>query len=354
MFAPIAPLDPLWFRRAAEHQARLTMPAGALGRLLPLGQQLCAVQQTLQPRGEPAAVVVMAADHGIAAEGVSAYPQEVTGQMVANFLRGGAAINVLARRQGADVLIVDMGVKEATYCQTASAAVPFVSHLAVARGTANFLHQSAMTRDQAEQALGAGQRVVADYLAPRGVRVLALGEMGIGNTTSASALTVALTEQPAEVVTGRGTGLDDTAWQHKVNVVAQAVRRHFGSRTGRVDPLEALTAVGGFEIAGLAGAALEAAARRMVVVLDGFISSVAGLIAVRLDPEARAYLVAAHRSVEAGHRAVLEALELTPLLDLGLRLGEGSGAALALNLLQCAADVMRDMATFDDAGVQNR
>jgi nicotinate-nucleotide--dimethylbenzimidazole phosphoribosyltransferase len=352
MQTPIAPLDPLWLRRAAEHQARLTMPTGALGRLLPLAQQLCAVQQTLQPSTQPALVLLMAADHGIAAESVSAYPQEVTGQMVANFLRGGAAINVLARRQGAEVLIVDVGVKDPVPC--AATKVPFIADLAVARGTANFLHGPAMTTAQCEQALAAGRRVVRENLVPRGVRVLALGEMGIGNTTSASALTAALTGEAAESVTGRGTGLDDTAWRHKVEIVATAVRSHFGDHAGRVAVREALAAVGGFEIAALAGAALEAAAQRMVIVLDGFISSVAGLIAARIDPAIKPYLVAAHRSVEAGHRAVLEALELSPLFDLGLRLGEGSGAALALNLLHCAADLMRDMATFDQAGVAER
>lgn len=351
---PITPLDPAWFQRAAEYQARLTMPAGALGRLLDLGRQLCAIQETLKPRAEPATVLIMAGDHGIAAAGVSAYPQEVTGQMVANFLRGGAAINVLARRQGAGVLVVDMGVKDPSAYQIAAPGASFIGDLAVAWGTANFLHGPAMSPAQTAQAIAAGRRVVAEQLVPQGVRVLALGEMGIGNTTSASALTAALTGRPAATVTGLGTGLDKAAWRHKVGVIEQALARHFGGKPGTADAIEALAAVGGFEIAGLVGAALEAAARRMVVVLDGFISSVAGLVAARIDPSARAYFVASHRSVEAGHRVVLESLELTPLLDLGLRLGEGSGAALALNLLQCAADVMRDMATFESAGVANR
>lgn len=328
----IAPLDPSWFLRAAAHQARLTMPTGALGRLLDLGQQLCAVQETLQPVAKPAAVLVLAADHGVAAEGVSAYPQEVTGQMLANFQAGGAAINVLARRARARVVAVDMGVQP--------------------RGTANFLHGPAMTREQAVQAIARGRQVVAEQLGD--VRVLALGEMGIGNTTSASALTAALTGLPAAEVTGRGTGVDDAGWRRKIDVVEQALRLHFPRGIGDADPIAVLSAVGGFEIAGLVGAALEAASRRMLVVLDGFISSVAGLLAVRLEPNVRGYLVAAHRSVEAGHRAVLQALELNPLLDLGLRLGEGSGAALALPLIASAADIMRDMATFDSAGVRDR
>jgi nicotinate-nucleotide--dimethylbenzimidazole phosphoribosyltransferase len=342
----ICPLDPAWLTRAAAHQATLTMPAGALGRLLDLGRQLCAVQETLRPTAEPAAVVVLAADHGVADEGVSAYPQAVTGQMLANFHRGGAAINVLARRVGASVLVADFGVK--------SPPAGWKADTAIATGTANFLHGPAMTADQQAQSLEAGRRLVVEQLVPRGVRVIALGEMGIGNTTSASALTAALTGLPAAAVTGRGTGVDDARWRHKVEVVGGALARHFPGRGSPVPPREALAAVGGFEIAGLVGVALEAAARRLLVVLDGFISSVAGLLAARFEPAAREYFVAGHRSVEAGHRAVLEALELVPLLELGLRLGEGSGAALALPIVQAAADLMRDMATFADAGVSDR
>ena len=327
------------------------MPAGALGRLLELGRLLCAIQETLRPQGEPAAVVVMAADHGVAEEGVSAYPQEVTGQMVANFLHGGAAINVLARRQGARVLVVDMGIKDPSALAFALGQADWVTDAAIGQGTVNFVKGPAMSREQAEQAVAAGRRVVAERLALHGIRVVALGEMGIGNTTSASALTAALTGRPAKEVTGRGTGLDDAAWRHKVDVIDRGLTVHFSNAARPVDPLGALAAVGGFEIGGLVGAALEAAARRMVVVLDGFISSIAGLIAARLQPNARDYFVASHRSVEAGHRTVLEALDLNPLLDLGLRLGEGSGAALAFNMIQCAADIMRDMATFAGAGV---
>ena len=318
------------------------MPGGALGRLLDLGRQLCAVQETLHPIAAPAAVVVIAADHGVAVEGVSAYPQAVTGQMVQNFLTGSAAINVLARRQNARVLVVDMGV----------IAPPVASELIsrpIAPGTDNFLHGPAMSRAQAEQAIAKGRRLVAERLPD--AKVVALGEMGIGNTTSASALTAALTGQPAAAVTGRGTGVADAAYARKVQVVERALALH---RLPQTDTLGVLAAVGGFEIAGLVGAALEAASRRMLVVLDGFISSVAGLIACRIEPNLRGYCVAAHRSVERGHQVVLEALELQPLLDLGMRLGEGSGAALALNLIASAADVMREMATFDSAGVSNR
>jgi nicotinate-nucleotide--dimethylbenzimidazole phosphoribosyltransferase len=208
-----------------------------------------------------------------------------------------------------------------------------------------------MSHEQAWRSLDAGRRVIAERLAPLGARVVVLGEMGIGNTASASALAAALLGRPAADVTGRGTGVDDAALRHKIDVIDRALRLHFPDRTRPIGPLDALMAAGGFEIAGLAGAALEAASRRMLVLLDGFISSVAGLIAARLDPGARPYFVAAHRSVETGHRLVLEALDQTPLLDLGMRLGEGSGAALALNLVHAAADIMRDMATFESAGV---
>lgn len=327
------------------------MPAGALGRLLELGRQLCAVQQTLSPRGEPSAVVVMVADHGVAEEGVSAYPQEVTRQMAANFLRGTAAINVLARRHHARVLVANLGLRDAAGLGPHP---DWLEQYAIGSGTANFLRQPAMTAAQASQAVSAGRDIVARHLAD--VRVLALGEMGIGNSTSASALTAALTGLPAREVTGRGTGLDDAAWQHKLAVVERALELHgLTAPAGPpVAPLDALAAVGGFEIAALAGAALEAAARRMLVLLDGFISSTAGLIAARLEPNVQGYLVAAHQGAEPGHRHVLHALGLVPLLDLGLRLGEGSGAVLALNLVQSAADILRDMATFEEAGVSSK
>lgn len=325
------------------------MPAGALGRLLELGRQLCAVQETLSPRGEPSAVVVMVADHGVAEEGVSAYPQEVTRQMAANFLRGTAAVNVLARRQHARLLVANLGLRDAAGLGPHP---DWLEQYAIGPGTANFLRQPAMTAAQARQALSAGRDIVARHLAD--VRLLALGEMGIGNTTSASALAAALTGLPAREVTGRGTGLDDAAWQHKVAVVERALELRGLTGGKPVPPLDALAAVGGFEIAALAGAALEAASRRILVLLDGFISSTAGLIAARLEPNVRGYFVAAHQSAEPGHRHVLHALGLVPLLDLGLRLGEGSGAVLALNLVQSAADILRDMATFDEAGVSSK
>jgi nicotinate-nucleotide--dimethylbenzimidazole phosphoribosyltransferase len=350
---PTAPIDPVWLRRAADYQATLTMPPGALGRLLDLASQLCAIQETLKPCSEPAAVVIMAADHGIAAEGVSAYPQDVTGQMVRNFLSGGAAINVLARRSGARLLVVDLGVKNRAAFADALPHADFIEDLSVAAGTANFLHGPAMSEEQLQRALTAGRQVGAQ-VAAQGVRVVVLGEMGIGNTTSASALTAAVLALPAARVTGHGTGVSAEGLSHKIAVIDSALGRHFGMKREQVAPLAALAAVGGFEIAGLVGLALEAAMRRLVIVLDGFISSTAGLLAARLEPATRDYLVASHGGVEVGHRIVLDTLGLTPLFQLGFRLGEGSGGAMALTMLHSAADLMRDMATFRSAGVSEQ
>jgi nicotinate-nucleotide--dimethylbenzimidazole phosphoribosyltransferase len=344
--AAIEPPDPAWEVRADDRQGRLTMPAGSLGRLLELGRQLAAIQRTDRPFGDPALVAVFAADHGIAESGVSAYPAEVTGQMVANYLRGGAAVNVLARRAGAAVRVADFGVKH--WPKGLPRTDPLVS-VPVRRGTANFLHGPAMSRAEALQAVQAGLELADSWISTEGFRVVALGEMGIGNTTTAAALIAALTGRPAECVVGRGTGLDDPGLQRKIQMVEAAVRKHAPEPID--DPWDCLARLGGFEILGLAGLALGAAARRAVVVLDGLISSTAGLIAATLAPQIRDYLVAAHLGPEPGHAIVLDTLRLRPLLDLGLRLGEGTGATLALPLIASAADLLRDMATFDSAGI---
>jgi nicotinate-nucleotide--dimethylbenzimidazole phosphoribosyltransferase len=345
--AAVAPPDPCWSDRAAAHQERLTMPPGSLGRLLELGRQLAATQRTISPWGTPALVAVFAADHGVAAAGVSAYPADVTGQMVANYLRGGAAVNVLARRAGADVRVVDLGV--AARHDVLGPDAHLLEH-AIAPGTRNFLLEPAMTCAQAFAAVEVGLDLGQRWAGREGYRVIALGEMGIGNSTTAAALIAALCGQPAAAVVGRGTGIGDEAYRRKCAVVEEALRKH---RPGPGDdPLWAwLARLGGFEILGLAGLALGAAQHRATVVLDGLISSAAGLIAVRLCPDVRGSLVAAHLGPEPGHRVALEALGLTPLLDLGLRLGEGTGAALVLPLIAAAADILRDMATFESAGV---
>jgi nicotinate-nucleotide--dimethylbenzimidazole phosphoribosyltransferase len=309
-----------------------TKPRGSLGRLEELGCRLAAIRGFVL-RTLDAVIVVAAGDHGVAREGVSAYPQEVTAQMVANFAAGGAAVNILARQAGARLIVVDAGI-----------AVPFehesVRSVRLGAGTANLAEGPAMTAEQVRRGLEAGA-ALADEL--RDVDVVALGDMGIGNTTSASALTAALLEVDAARVCGRGTGLDDAGVARKVETVRRALEVNSGN-----DPL---TSLGGFEIVFLAGLALGCAANGTAVLLDGFITSVAALAAVRIDPAVLDVLIASHRSPEPGHALVLEALGLEPLLDLELRLGEGSGAALALPLLRASVAILEEMATFDDAGV---
>jgi nicotinate-nucleotide--dimethylbenzimidazole phosphoribosyltransferase len=322
---------------SAAEEARLaydakTKPRGSLGRLEELGCRIAEIRGFV-PRSLEAAIVVAAGDHGVARAGVSAYPQEVTTQMVANFAAGGAAINVLARQAGATLVLVDAGI-----------VTPFeherVHSVRVGAGTADLAEGPAMTDVETRAALDAGASL-AEELA--GYDVVGLGEMGIGNTTSASALTAALLHVDPALVCGRGAGLDDAGVARKVATVRRAL-----DVNARRDPL---TALGGFEIAFLAGLALGCAERRIVVLLDGFISGAAALAAARIDPAVTASMIAAHRSPEPGHALVLEALGLEPLLDLGLRLGEGSGAALALPLLRSAIAILAEMATFADAGV---
>lgn len=330
-------------RCVAQAQALLdakTKPRGSLGRLEELACWLAAVRRTTALATPRAAVVVMAGDHGVTAEGVSAYPSEVTAQMLANFAAGGAAINVLARRAGAEVVVVDVGSRATT-------PLPGVLDRRVARGTANLRREPAMSRAQAVAAVEVGLAVV-DELAARGIDGVALGDMGIGNTTAASCLTVAYTGTAPARATGRGCGLDPTAQAHKARVVAEACARHLADGA---DALTVLARLGGLEIAGLAGVVLGAAARGWPVVLDGFPTTAAAVAAARLAPNAALYCVAAHRSVEPGHEALLAALDARPLLDLALRLGEGTGAALALPLLAAAVAILREMATFEGAGV---
>jgi nicotinate-nucleotide--dimethylbenzimidazole phosphoribosyltransferase len=309
-----------------------TKPRGSLGRLEELGCRLAGIRGFV-PRTLDAVIVVAAADHGVAREGVSAYPQEVTAQMVANFAAGGAAVNVLARQAGARLVVVDAGI-----------AVPFehesVRSVRLGAGTANLAEGPAMTAEQVRRGLEAAA-ALADEL--RDVDVVALGDMGIGNTTSASALTAALLGVVASLVCGRGTGLDDAGVARKVETVRRALDVNRAN-----DPL---TALGGFEIVFLAGLALGCAANGTAVLLDGFITTAAALAATRIDPAVCDVLIASHRSPEPGHALVLDALGLEPLLDLELRLGEGSGAALALPLLRASVAILEEMATFDDAGV---
>jgi nicotinate-nucleotide--dimethylbenzimidazole phosphoribosyltransferase len=342
--ARIAPLDAAAMEAARARQDALTKPQGALGRLEALSIRIAGITGRPRPRLERPAVVVMAGDHGVAARGVSAFPAEVTPQMVLNFLRGGAAINVLARHTGARVVVVDMGVAAQLPPH------PELLERKVALGTRDFSVEPAMSRAEALRAVEAGIAVAGEVI-DAGADVLATGDMGIGNTTASSAIVAALAGRPAAEVTGRGTGVDDAGLARKVAVIDAALALH---RPDPADGLDVLAKVGGFEIAGLAGLIIGAAARRTPVVVDGFISGAAALAACALAPAAQPYLIAGHRSVERGHAAVFGKLDLDPLVDLGLRLGEGTGAALAISLCQAACKILDEMATFGEAGVSGR
>ncbi len=340
----IPPLDETAMQSAHARQDRLTKPRGSLGRLEELSIRLAGMKANPLPSVERKAVIVMAADHGVALEGVSAYPPEVTAQMVLNFLRGGAAINVLARQAGARVAVVDIGVA------TEFESMPGLIQRKVMPGTRNQAQGPAMRRAEAEQALQVGIDVLNEEAA-RGLDLVATGDMGIGNTTPSSAIAAALTGLPVARVVGRGTGIDDQTLQHKIRVIEQSLKVN---RPDANDAMDVLHKVGGLEIAGLAGVMIAAASQRIPVVVDGFISTAAAVIAVGLAPRVRDYLIAAHQSVEIGHRALLKHLNLVPLLDLNLRLGEGTGAALAFHLIEASVRILREMATFDEAGVSDK
>jgi nicotinate-nucleotide--dimethylbenzimidazole phosphoribosyltransferase len=337
----VQPLDVGAVEAARARHGTLTKPAGSLGRLEEIGIQLAGITGTVRPKITHKAIIIAAADHGVAAEGVSAFPSEVTGQMVANFLAGGAAINVLARRAGARVLVVDFGV--ASPLRPSEGLV----QRSLGPGTANMAKEHAMTRDQAVRAILTGVEILeAQRL--QGLDLVAAGEMGIANTTAASAVVAALVGVHPETVTGHGTGIDDAAWRRKVDVISQAIERHAPDRS---DPIDVLARVGGFEIAGIAGIVLGAARARIPLVLDGFIASAGALAAVRLCPAVREYLIPSHRSVERGHQVIFNELGLEPLFDLKMRLGEGTGAALAMQMVEAAACILDEMATFGEAGV---
>ncbi len=343
--ARITAPDASAMERAKVRQDELTKPTGSLGRLEELAIQLAGITRSaVPPLPRAKAVIVMAADHGVAEEGVSAYPQAVTAQMVLNFLRGGAGINVLARAAGARVVVVDIGV---------ASELPPHPELRICRlgpGTRNFLREPAMSRVQAEAAITTGVSILEREV-ERGLDLVATGDMGIANTTAASAVVAALTGSPPAEVVGRGTGIDDVTYARKVRVIEAALALH---RPDASDPLDVLAKVGGFEIGGLAGVIIAAAGLRLPIVLDGFISGAAALLATSLAPACRPYLIAGHRSVEIGHRVVLDRLGLRPLLELDLRLGEGTGAALAMPIIDAALRTHREMATFAEANVSDR
>jgi len=339
--ARIQPLDQAAMRAAEARQLQLTKPPRALGRLETISIQLAGITGRERPRFEHKVVAVMAADHGVVVEGVSAFPAEVTPAMVLNFAAGGAAINVLSRQIGARVTVTDVGVNADFASATG------IRHKKLRNGTANMAHGPAMSRDDALAAIAVGVELVEEEL-PHGLDVIATGDMGIGNTTASSAVIAALTGQPVADVTGRGTGITVEALQAKVKVIDQALAVNAPDPD---DPVDVLAKVGGLEIAALTGVVLGAAANRVPVVMDGFISAAACLAAVRLCHEAVDYILPSHVSIEKGHQVVLDELGLIPLFDLQMRLGEGTGAVLAMGIIEAAARILDEMATFESAGV---
>ncbi len=322
-------------------------PPGSLGRIEELAVQMCLIQNTLSPEATKKGHLVFAADHGVCVEGVSAFPAEVTSQMVLNFLSGGAAINVLCRVNRIELAIVDMGVNY-DFENVAG-----LIRKSVRKGTRNFAIEAAMTEKEALQALQYGGDAYGELKKKMGseMQVLGVGEMGIGNTTAAAAIISAVSGCSADKVTGRGTGVDDEGFKRKIQVIDTAVNLHKLDKKNGVD---ILCKVGGFEIAGMAGAALAAAADGTAVVLDGVISTAAGIIAWLINPAIRYYLISAHKSIEPGQMVALDCMGITPLLDLDMRLGEGTGVALAMNLIESACAIMCDMASFEEAGVTSR
>ena len=342
--AKIIPPDQSAMDAARARQDTLTKPQGSLGRLEELSITLAGIFMDPIPKINRKAVILAAGDHGVVAEGVSAYPQEVTPAMVGNFLAGGAAINVLARHVGASIVVLDAGVAADLPDDPAMRAVK------IGLGTANMAIGPAMSREDAIKCIEAGIAAADEQIA-KGADLIAFGDMGIGNTTPSSAITAVVTGADPSVTTGRGTGLDDSALAHKVEVVRRSIEVN---KPDAKDGLDLLAKVGGFEIGMLAGAMLGTAAAHRPAVVDGFISGAAALIAWTLAPTLSHYLIASHQSVEPGHRIGMETMGLTPLLDMGMRLGEGSGATLAMPIIEAAAKCLAEMATFADAGVAER
>jgi nicotinate-nucleotide--dimethylbenzimidazole phosphoribosyltransferase len=336
--------DGAWRAKAQERLRRQARPAGSLGILEEVGMRLAAIKRTLDVRLTSKVIVTCAGDHGICEEGVSLFPSDVTPQMVYNFVGGGASINVLARHAGARVRVADLGV-----AHDFPPDLP-IFHCKVAPGTRNFARGPAMTRDQAQRSLAAGIAIVSALEVDGPLDLLGTGDMGIGNTTPSTAIIAAFSGLPVEQLVGRGTGIDDQGLARKAEAISRGLALN---RPDPRDPLDVLTKVGGFEIGGLAGLVLGAAARGIPVVCDGLISTAGALIACELAPAARHYLFAGHNSVEVGHRYMLERLELVPVLNLQFRLGEGTGAALAMELIDAATRVLADIKTFEEVSIQD-
>lgn len=343
VIAGIKPVEDNAAKLAKERLDKLTKPKESLGALEDFAVRIAGITGESRPELKNKVIFTVAADHGVADEGVSLFPKEVTTQMVYNFLNGGAGVNVLANHVGARVVVVDMGV--ATKIQTDSR--NFLDHK-VAPGTRNMLKGPAMSREEALQAIQSGMAAFSSQHIITRIHVIGLGEMGIGNTTAASAITACVTGAKIAEVTGRGTGIDEKQLKAKIDVISRAVELN---RPNVKDPVDILSKLGGLEIAGLVGIILAAASNRVPVVVDGFITTSAALIAASLAPASKAYMFASHNSVEKGHRVALEWLGLDPILDLRLRLGEGTGACLAISLIDAGVKIMNEMATFEGAGV---
>jgi nicotinate-nucleotide--dimethylbenzimidazole phosphoribosyltransferase len=345
----IEPIDEEWIAKARARTEQLVMPTRALGRLHEISERLCGIQKTLQPSINRKAVLVMAGDHGVVDEGISAYPQEVTGAMVQTFLAGGAGINAIARHVDAEVFVVDMGI----IAEIADADLPGSDRLIIHKispGTANFTRGPAMSRQEAERSilLGFGE---ASKLVQNGVEIIGTGDMGIGNTTPSAAIGAVITGAGLENMVGRGTGVDDEGLARKRDAVARGIAKN---KPDPGDGLDVLAKVGGFEIGGIAGTILAGAFHRRPVVVDGFISTAGALIAHALCPRVADYLFAGHCSEESGHRAMLRHLDLDPILDLGMRLGEGTGGALAMGVMLGATSIFKEVLTFEEAGVADK
>lgn len=354
LISAITPVNGKFIEQAQSRLDNLTKPQGSLGRLEEFARQLVSITEDPMPALDKKVVFTFAGDHGVADEGVSAYPKAVTPQMVLNFLNGGAGINVLARHAGADVVVVDIGV-DYDFAGAGIKPAPtgigglFISRKIV-KGTKNMRKGPAMTRDEAMKCITVGMDLAAGY-AKKGCRIFGTGDMGIANTTPSSAIASVLTGTSVEEITGRGTGINDDTLRHKVQVIKDAIAVN---KPDPSDAVDVLSKIGGAEIGGIAGLIIGAAANRVPVVVDGFISTAGALIAYSLEPKTKDYMFAAHMSQETGHRAMLEKIGLRPILDLDLRLGEGTGAALAMFVIEAGLKIYKEMATFGEAGVSEK
>ena len=340
----IKSVNPAFYEKAQKRLDNLTKPQGSLGRLEEFAARIVAVSENTKPMLNKKAIFTFAGDHGVAEEGVSAFPKEVTPQMVLNFLRGGAGINVLARHSNVEVVVIDIGV-DYEFGNTDG-----LVHKKVIRGTKNIRKGPAMTQDEAVKCLEVGIDLANEY-AKKGYHIFGTGEMGIANTTPSSAIAAVFSKRTVEEVTGRGTGISDDAFKNKVRVIEDAIKIN---KPNPKNPLDVLAKLGGAEIAGIAGIVLGAAANRIPVVIDGFISTAGALIACEIEPKVKEYIFAAHTSVERGHWIMLERMDLKPILNLNMRLGEGTGAALGMSMIEAGVKIYNEMATFGEAGVSER